>query len=226
MVKAKVMENEFLIKDYERDAIYKAIYLRRDVRGEFKPDPIPNDVIRRILTAAHHAPSVGFMQPWNFILVKSNKIRQKIKDSFNIAHENAAELFSDDKREKYRSFKLEGITDAPLGICVTCDRDRHGPVVIGRTSIPETDIYSTVCAIQNLWLAARSENIGVGWVSIIDNEQLKDILDIPQRVIPIAYLCIGYVTHFNNQPDLEKHGWLKRLDVDSLIFYDKWGGHY
>jgi len=217
------MKNKLLIDSCEKEAVYKTIYLRRDVRSEYKSDPIPDDVIQRILTAAHHAPSVGFMQPWNFILVKRPEILYQIKEAFNQAHKEAADKFSEEKREKYRHFKLEGITDAPLGICITCDRDRNGPVVIGRTSIPNTDIYSTVCAVQNLWLAARAENIGVGWVSIIDNNKLKEILGIPPRIVPVAYLCVGYVTHFNNQPDLEKNGWLSRLDVDSLIYHEQWG---
>ena len=211
-----------LITENERDAVYKTILSRRDVRSEFKSDPIPDQVLRRILIAAHHAPSVGFMQPWNFILVRNIETRNKIKKLFAASHEEAAQLFDDEKRKKYRKLKLEGITEAPMGICVTCDRERNGPVVIGRTSIPETDIYSSVCAIQNLWLAARAENLGVGWVSIIDNIKLKEILSIPKQVLPIAYLCIGYVTHFHENPDLERNEWLSRIDIDSLIYEEKW----
>lgn len=218
------MNRNMFLNESERDAVYKAIYLRRDVRCEFKPDTVPNEIIHKILVAAHHAPSVGFSQPWNFILIRSPETRQRIKNAFVEAHLKATKLFSEEKREKYKNFKLEGIMEAPLGICVTCDRDRHGPVVIGRTSIPDTDIYSSVCAIQNLWLAARAENLGVGWVSIIDNEQLQKILNIPSHVIPIAYLCVGHVTHFNEKPDLEKHEWLNRLDVNPLIYSEQWGG--
>ena len=211
-----------LINDAEREAVYKTIYARRDVRGEFKPDPIPDEVLSRVLNAAHHAPSVGFMQPWNFIVVKNRETRQKIKDAFTVAHKEAAEMFDEERRKQYSSFKLEGIMESPLGICITCDRTRTGPVVIGRTAIPEMDLFSSVCAVQNLWLAARAENLGVGWVSILHQEELQKILQIPEHVVPIAYLCIGYVTHFHEKPELEAAGWLPRLDCETLVFEDHW----
>jgi len=179
-------------------------------------------VLNRILTAAHHAPSVGFMQPWDFIVVKQKEIKQRIKKEFSLAHAEAADMFDKEKKETYQSLKLEGIMEAPIGICVTCDRTRNGPVVIGRTAIPEMDLYSTVCAIQNLWLAARAENLGVGWVSIIHNDALKEILNIPDHIIPIAYLCVGYVSFFHEKPELEKVGWLARKNLDSIIHYDTW----
>ena len=112
--------------------------------------------------------------------------------------------------------------EAPIGICVTCDRTRNGPTVIGRTAIQEMDLYSSVCAVQNLWIAARAENLGVGWVSIIHNEVLRDILKIPEHIVPIAYLCIGYVSFFHEKPELEKAGWLSRIDIDSLIYNEYW----
>ncbi|MFK5987120.1 MAG: 5,6-dimethylbenzimidazole synthase [Pseudomonadota bacterium] len=211
------------ISKNERDAVYKTIFSRRDVRSEFKPDPIHDDVLMRILTAAHHAPSVGFMQPWDFIVVKQIETKQRIKDAFTLAHTQAGEMFDNDKKATYQSLKLEGIMEAPIGICITCDRTRNGPVVIGRTAIPEMDLYSSVCAVQNLWLAARAENLGVGWVSIIHNDTLKEILNIPDHIIPIAYLCVGYVSHFHNKPELEESGWLPRESLDSLIHFDKWG---
>ena len=210
------------ITEQERDAVYKTIYNRRDTRAEFKPDPVPDEVLNRILNAAHHAPSVGFMQPWDFIIIRDNKIKQSIKDGFELAHREAAEMFDEARREKYRSFKLEGIMEAPLGICVTCDRSRTGDVVIGRTANPEMDLYSSVCAVQNLWLSARAENLGLGWVSIIHHDALKEILAIPEHIIPVAYLCIGYVNYFHDKPELEKAGWLPRMPVDSLIHYEQW----
>lgn len=213
-----------IITDAEREAVYRTIRLHRDVRSEFLPDEIPDEVIRRVLTAAHHAPSVGFMQPWNFILVRSRETRQRIKDDFAKAHAEAAERFPEGRREQYRAFKLEGIMEAPLGICVTCDRTRNGPVVIGRTAIPEMDLYSTVCAVQNLWLAARAENLGVGWVSIVHEPTLKDFLGIPPHIVTIAYLCIGRVRFFHEAPELEKAGWLPRSDLTSLIFHKRWEG--
>jgi len=143
-----------LISAAERDGLYRTIFSRRDVRGQFKSDPIPDAVLSRILYAAHHAPSVGFMQPWNFIIVKSKKVRQRIHDLFSLAHQEAAAMFSDEKRDLYNGMKLEGIMESPVNICVTCDRQRTGPVVIGRTHISAMDLYSSVCAIQNLWPAA------------------------------------------------------------------------
>ena len=206
----------------ERDGVYKTIYNRRDTRGEFLPDPVSDEVLERILNAAHHAPSVGFMQPWDFIVVKDSAIRHQIKDAFTVAHQQAADMFDEEKREQYQSFKLEGITEAPLGIAITCDRTRTGNVVIGRTANPEMDLYSSVCAVQNLWLAARAENIGIGWMSIIHHQTLKEILDIPEHIVPIAYLCMGHVSHFHEKPELEKAGWLPRMPLDQLIHNDRW----
>ncbi|HEY4743277.1 MAG TPA: 5,6-dimethylbenzimidazole synthase [Desulfuromonadaceae bacterium] len=210
------------LNEQEREAVYKVIFNRRDVRGEFKPDMIPADVLSRILAAAHHAPSVGFMQPWNFIVVRDPEVKRKVKAGFTVAHDEAAQMFEGEKRESYKSLKLEGITEAPVGICVTCDRTRTGPVVIGRTANPEMDLYSSVCAVQNLWLAARAENLGVGWVSIIHHDALRQALGIPRHIVPIAYLCIGYVSFFHEKPELEKAGWLPRMDIQSLIHYDQW----
>ncbi|MGF1869347.1 5,6-dimethylbenzimidazole synthase [Photobacterium indicum] len=210
------------ITDNERDAVYKTIFSRRDVRSEFKPDPIPQDVLERILTAAHHAPSVGFMQPWDFILVQSDGIKSAIKKGFEKAHAESAEMFDENKKQQYKRLKLEGITESPLGICVTCDRSRNGPVVLGRTIKPEMDLYSVVCAIQNLWLAARAENLGVGWVSIVHDSVFRDTLGIPDNIDIVAYLCVGYVSHFNEKPELEKIGWLPRQNLESVIHYDKW----
>ena len=211
-----------IITEAERAAVYKTIYSRRDTRGEFKSDAIPDDILMRILDAAHHAPSVGFMQPWDFIIVKDPEIKKKIKAGFEVAHKEAAEMFSEDKQAQYKSFKLEGIVEAPVGICITCDRSRTGNVVIGRTANPEMDLYGAVCAVQNLWLAARAENIGVGWMSIIHHDRLKAILGIPEKIVPIAYLNMGFVRHFYEQPELEKKGWLPRLPLSSLLHWDQW----
>ncbi|MCJ8295559.1 MAG: 5,6-dimethylbenzimidazole synthase [Colwellia sp.] len=210
------------INNAERDALYKVIFSRRDVRKDFLPTPIPDDVLARILQAGHHAPSVGFMQPWDFVLVTEENTKNALKRGYDLASIESAQQFSDDKREEYQSFKLEGILEAPLGICVTCDRGRNGPVVIGRTIKPEMDLYSTVCAIQNMWLAARAENIGLGWVSIIHDDVLRDTLNIPSNIEIIAYLCLGYVSKFSDKPELEEFGWLPREDINRLIHKEKW----
>lgn len=215
--------SDHAFSEAERAAVYKAIVSRRDVRREFLPDPIPEAVLKRILSAAHHAPSVGFMQPWDFILVRDRGIRKQIKAAFEQAHVEAAAQFEGEQRATYRSLKLEGILEAPLGICVTCDRERHGPVVIGRSQNPQMDLYSSVCAVQNLWLAARAEGLGVGWVSIIDHAALAAILGLPQRVQPVAYLCVGAVAFFRERPELEDAGWLARTDLTTLIHHDRWG---
>jgi len=209
--------------DDERDGLYQTIFSRRDVRGQFTPDPIPEDVLSRILMAAHYAPSVGFMQPWNFILVRSAETKQKVHTLFETAHAEAAEMFEGDARETYRNLKLEGILESPINICITCDKDRAGPVVIGRTHIKTMDVYSSVCAVQNLWLAARAEGLGLGWVSILDQKNLKQVLGLPRRVIPVAYVCLGYVSHFHDKPELQSAGWRPRLPLSDLINFEEFG---
>ena len=180
----------------------------------------------RILAAAHHAPSVGYSQPWNFILIRDKKSRLEIKESFSKERLKSIELLAKDKerKRKYLDLKLEGILESNLNICVTYDRKRFGPYVIGRMTIKEAGIYSVCCAIQNLWLAARAENIGVGWVSIISNKDLKRILKLPSAIKPIAYLCLGYVKKFEAEPDLQSLKWLSRLGLDKVINYEQWNG--
>lgn len=214
------MDNDF--SDKEKSGLYKAIFSRRDVRSHFTSKPIDENILSRILHAAHHAPSVGFSQPWNFILIKDYETRKKIKESFETERISSSKLVEEPRRTKYLSFKLEGILDSPLNICVTYDPSKFGPFVIGRSSIPETGLYSVCCAVQNLWLAARSEGIGVGWVSILSNNVLKKILEFPEHVVPVAYLCLGYVSEFASRPDLESSGWLARLKLQDVVYYEKW----
>ena len=206
----------------EREAVYRAIEERRDVRA-FRTDPIPDATLQRILDAAHHAPSVGFMQPWNFIVVHDPATKARVQTVFTRENERAATQFEGARGELYRTLKLEGIMEAPVNLCVTCDRTRSGPHVLGRNTIIDTDIYSTCCAIQNLWLAARVEGVGVGWVSILRNEDLREILGIPEHVIPVAYLCIGYPKEFLDEPELQRRGWAERLPLDALLYRERWG---
>ncbi|KAG2477098.1 MAG: Cobalamin biosynthesis protein BluB / 5,6-dimethylbenzimidazole synthase, flavin destructase family, partial [Nitrosopumilales archaeon] len=163
----------------EKDGLYKAIFSRRDVRSHFTSKSIDEEILTRILKAAHHAPSVGFSQPWNFILIKDEDTKKKIKESFERERELSSDMVKEPRKSKYLSFKLEGILDSPVNLCVTYDPSKFGPFVIGRTSIPDTGIYSVCCAVQNLWLAARTEGIGVGWVSILSNDVLKNVLNLP-----------------------------------------------
>ncbi len=207
----------------ERNAVYRAIFERRDVRKDFLSDSISEETLRRILLAAHHAGSVGYMQPWDFLVIQQAETKQAVKNLFVQANDAAALQYQGKKADLYRGLKLEGIQEAPVNICVTCSRERGGSSVLGRATVPETDLYSTCCAIQNLWLAARAEGIGVGWVSILDYVALKEVLGIPQPVWIIAYLCLGYVKTFGDQPDLEKAGWRKRLPLEQLVHYERWG---
>lgn len=205
-----------------RQGVYEAISRRRDIRS-FKTDPIPSEILVRILNAAHQAGSVGFCQPWNFILVEDRPLREKIRDHVDRQRIKAAEGFEGERKEKYLSYKLEGILDSAVNICVTCDRTRFGPSVIGRHTMKDTDIYSTCGAIQNLWLAARAEGVGVGWVSILEPESLQGFLNLPGHVIPVAYLCLGYVESFPEKPLLQTTGWLPRVPLSEAVFFNGWG---
>jgi 5,6-dimethylbenzimidazole synthase len=207
----------------KKQGLYEAIYKRRDVR-HFNSKPIDPEKLGRVLDAAHHAGSVGYMQPWNFLVITDPVVKNKISLNFKNANEEAAQKFSEDKQKLYNSLKLEGIQDAAVNICVTCDRTRFGPNVLGRNTVFETDLFSTCCAVQNLWLAARAEGLAVGWVSILSHDQLKEDLDIPDHIQPVAYLCVGHTDAFYPKPMLESAGWAQRLPVEKLIYYNKWQG--
>jgi len=214
-----------MFSDEERRGVYRAIYERRDVRSHFLPEPIPGQVLRRILDAAHHAPSVGFMQPWDFIVIRDVTVRQAVYRNFECARARAAALYAGEQRKLHDSLKLAGILEAPVNVCVTCDHARRKGSGLGRQTDPSVDLYSTVCAVQNLWLAARAESLGVGWVSILDLEELKTTLGIPAAITAVAYLCIGYLSEFRLQPELEEKGWETREDLANLIHFDRWGTH-
>lgn len=215
------MSEEF--SDADRQTLYRVIGSRRDVRA-FRRDPVPGDVLARILHAAHQAPSVGFMQPWNFIVIRDPATRARVRSIFVRENERAAANYAGDRAGLYRSLKLEGLEDAPINLCVTCDRTRGGRHVLGRNTIIDTDLYSTCCAVQNLWLAARAEGVGVGWVSILDNDALRAVLGIPAHVVPVAYLCVGYPREFLDTPELERRGWATRLPVDDVVYRERWEG--
>lgn len=201
--------------------VYEAIYTRRDVR-HFRGEPLADDVLGRILDAAHHAGSVGFMQPWNFIVICDADVRRRVKELFERENARAAENYQGPRRELYESLKLEGILESALNVCVTCDRSRANPV-LGRNTMLDADMYSTCCAVQNLWLAARAEGVGVGWVSIVEPSALSEILGLPETVVPLAYLCVGYPQEFRERPMLEEVGWRDRLPLEQVIFYERWG---
>src|SRR5216684_6682179 len=211
--------NEFT--DALKRGLYEAIFRRRDIR-EFTSEPIRDDALARVLIAAHHAASVGFSQPWDFIVVRSVEARRRVKEIFEQERAKNAAQFSGARREKFLSLKLEGILEAPVNLIVTCDPERFGPAVLGKTSIRDVEVYSTCLAVENLWLAARAEGLGVGWVSILRNDALHRIFSIPDELIPVAYLCIGYVASFPERPALETAGWGQRLSPRKLIHFESW----
>lgn len=208
--------------DTEKQALYDVIAARRDVRNEFRPDPIDPAALTRVLQAAHAAPSVGLSQPWNYILIKDPARRAAVKAAFTRANDEAQAMFPPERRNDYAALKLEGIEAAPLNICVTCDRTRGGKVVLGRTHNPEMDLYSTVCSVQNLWLAARAEGIGVGWVSIYHEADLRRILHLPDHVAIVAYLCVGYVDYLFDRPELAARGWADVTALEDVIMAEQW----
>lgn len=215
------MDSSF--SEAEREVIYKVMRSRRDVR-RFRPAPVPDDVLRRVLEMAHLAPSVGFMQPWNFIVITSAELRRQVRAIFEEV--NARELARIDdaaRKELYARLTLEGILEAPLNLAITCDTRRDAPFVLGRAPMPETDVFSTCLAVQNLWLAARAEGVGVGWVSILDRPAVERLLRLPDGVRLVAYLCVGYPVEFRPRPMLEEVGWKGRQPLGKLVFQDRWG---
>jgi 5,6-dimethylbenzimidazole synthase len=208
--------------DAEREAVYRVIAERRDVRRGFLDQPLPEDLVARLLAAAHSAPSVGLMQPSRFIVIRDQAIRKAVHQIFETANRRALDSYNGERSERYAALKLEGILEAPQNLCVLCDRENVRGHGLGRQTMPETAVYSTICAIQNFWLAARSEGVGVGWVSILDPAELCKVLDIPEHLTLVAYLCFGYVEEFASEPDLERFGWEKRVDFKTVVSYDRY----
>lgn len=203
-------------------SVYKVIAARRDIRV-FLPDKLPANAVARILAAGHHGPSVGYMQPWNFIVIDDKTVLRSLQAAVDRERLRAGRHYPDEKRDYYLRLKVEGLVEAPLTLCVTNDSTRGGPHVLGRNTIPETDLMSTSCAIQNMWLAARAEGIGMGWVSIYEKSDVREILRIPAHIDPVALLTIGYTPHFPEIPVLERVGWGKRIDLGELLYHNQWG---
>jgi 5,6-dimethylbenzimidazole synthase len=205
-----------------RQAVYRAIRERRDVRRGFLPEPMPDELLCKLLEAAHNAPSVGLMQPWRFIVVRDMGVRQTIHKIFLDANEKALASYDGDRQQAYTNLKLEGILEAPQNLCIVCDSQSAQGHRLGRQTMPETALYSAVCAVQNLWLAARAEGIGVGWVSILDAGLLRSALNIPEHITPVAYLCLGYVDAFAAEPELERAGWERRTPLRNVLSFDRY----
>ncbi len=203
-----------------RTALYDVIASRRDIR-RFRPDPLTVEILRRLLAAAHQAPSVGLSQPWRFIVVESDEVKAGMHAL--AARERLVQGGSFDARTRqFLDLKIEGIREAPVSVCVCCERPTGE--VLGRHTIRDTDIYSTCCAIENLWLAARAEGVGVGWVSFYREDDVRGLLGLPQNVVPVAWLCIGYPDERPERPGLEAAGWDRRQTLDQHVFAERWPG--
>ncbi|RBQ15809.1 5,6-dimethylbenzimidazole synthase [Spongiactinospora rosea] len=203
--------------------LYDVIHRRRDVRGQFTGAPVPPEVLHRVLAAAHAAPSVGLSQPWDFIVVRDAAIRAAFHG--HVEHERAAyaATLDGEAARRFAHIKIDGVRESTLSVVVTYDQDRGGPAVLGRHAIADAGLYSVCLAIQNLWLAATAEGLGVGWVSFYREPFVRDLLGIPAGIRPVAWLCLGPVTHLEDDPDLERHGWRRRRPVQAAVHHDRWG---
>ncbi|RCW43691.1 cob(II)yrinic acid a,c-diamide reductase [Halopolyspora algeriensis] len=202
--------------------LYDTINRRRDVRSEFTGEEIAPDVLRRVLTAAHSAPSVGLSQPWDFVVVRNESTRRAFREHVLAERSVFAAQLSGERAETFSKIKVEGVVESSLGIVVTYDPQRGAPAVLGRHAIADAGLYSVCLAIQNLWLSATAEGLGVGWVSFYREEFLRRLLDIPTGVRPVAWLCLGPVRSLADTPDLERHGWRKRLRLDDVVHDEKY----
>lgn len=204
----------------DKDAIYRVIAERRDMR-HFRPDPVPTEILARLLQAAHFAPSVGFMQPWRFIRITDHHLRQQMHDLVEAERIATAQALAE-REDEFMRLKVEGIRECGelLVVSLMNDRDKY---LFGRRTLPEMDLASAACAIQNLWLAARAEGLGVGWVSLFEPQPLANLLNMPSDAKPIAILCIGYVDEFYPRPMLETEGWATREKIEDLVYENGWG---
>ena len=206
--------------EQDKAAIYRVIAERRDMR-HFLSDPIPPELLTRLLQAAHLAPSVGFMQPWRFIRITDPQLRSEMYQLVETERIATAQALAE-REVEFMRLKVEGIRECGelLVVALMDKREKH---VFGRRTLSEMDLASAACGIQNLWLAARAEGLGVGWVSLFEPEKLAKLLEIPQDAKPIAILCIGYVENFYAQPMLETEGWATRQQLAELVYENAWG---
>lgn len=204
----------------EQQAVYRAIYERRDMR-HFSGGTVADDVLQRLLQAAHHAPSVGFMQPWRFIRIRSRALRESLHALVEQERVLTAQALGE-REDEFMQLKVQGVLDAAevLVVALPPGREQH---IFGRRTLPEMDLASAACAIQNMWLAARAEGLGMGWVSIFCPLQLAELLGMPEGSRPIAILCLGPVPAFYEQPMLQTEKWAQRADLADLVFEDCWG---
>lgn len=204
-----------------KDALYGVVRARRDVR-KFRPDAVPPEVLERVLAAAHAAPSVGHSQPWRFLVVDDPALRERaatMADTERLAQ--AAELDPDSARHLL-DLQLEGIREAPLGVVVCCDRRTAAAGVLGRATFPDADVWSCACAIENLWLAARAEGLGLGWVTLFRPAELTALLGLPGGVVTLGWLCLGWPDERPPAPGLERVGWSRRAPLSTVVFRNRW----
>lgn len=211
---------EPVFTEAEREALYAVLRARRDMR-HFRPDPVAPEVLARLLAAAHLAPSVGLMQPWRFLRITDLALRQRIHALVDEERVRTAEALGE-RGDEFMRLKVEGILQCGE-LLVAALMDRREQHIFGRRTLPEMDLASVACAIQNLWLAARVEGLGMGWVSLFDPAALATLLDIPAGAKPVAVLCLGHVEAFYDKPMLEREGWSARQALSTLVFQDRWG---
>ncbi len=203
--------------------IYDVIAGRRDVRSGFVPDAVPDDVLMRILGAAHQAPSVGFSQPWDFLVLTDVATRTRVQRLVHAERDRYTASLPAARASAFAALKVEAILETPVNIVVTCDATRGGRHVLGRQSQPQMAAFSTACAVQNLWLAARAEGLGMGWVSFFDERELAGELALPKHLEIVAYLCLGYVEQFASEPELALAGWATRRPLSWAVHQQRWG---
>lgn len=203
--------------------LYEAIARRRDTRAEFTGRPLDDGVLTRILAAAHMAPSVGMTQPWSFTLVRDPDTLAAFHAHVMDERQVFADQLSGERAETFEKIKIEGVVESGLGIVVGYDPTTAGEQVLGRHAIADAGLYSAVLAIQNLWLAATAEGVGVGWVSFYREPFLADLVGLPDHVRPIAWLCVGEVENLPDVPDLERFGWRGRSPLDSVVHRERYG---
>ncbi|MBY8879830.1 nicotinate-nucleotide--dimethylbenzimidazole phosphoribosyltransferase [Actinacidiphila acidipaludis] len=206
-----------------RDAVHRVIRERRDIRNGFRSDPIPHEVLLRVLEAAHTAPSVGHSQPWDFVVIRSEKTRERMHQLAMAQREAYAKSLPKARARQFRELKIEAILDTPVNIVVTADPTRGGRHTLGRHTQPQMAPYSSALAVENLWLAARAEGLGVGWVSFFDERQMVEELGLPEHLEVVAYLCVGYVDEFPEEPELMQAGWSQRRPLSWVVHEEEYG---
>jgi nicotinate-nucleotide--dimethylbenzimidazole phosphoribosyltransferase len=205
----------------EADGLYAVVAARRDVR-RYRPDPVPDDVLRRVLAAGHAAPSVGHSQPWRFVVVRDAAVRDRAAVLTDRERLRQAAQMEPDAARRLLDLQLEGVREAPLGIVVCCDRRTPAAGVLGRATFPDADLWSCAAAIQNLWLAARAEGLGMGWVTLFRPEELAGLVGLPDGVATLGWLCLGWPDERPPAPGLERAGWSRRLPLDAVVVEDRW----